>query len=120
MEFVPQAYLCRFWMSIALEGVGLQISGQKNVIIRNMKIGKVLAAYGDAIRILESVNVWVDHCDLYGDRSVGKDTYDGLVDLSHGADWVTISHTYFHDHVRSTPLTPTWRVFPESFLGIEH
>lgn len=64
-----------------------------------MKIGKVDADYGDAIRLYMATNVWVDHCDLYGDRSVGKDTYDGLVDLSHAADWVTVSHTYFHDHV---------------------
>jgi pectate lyase len=32
---------------------------------------------------------------------VGKDTYDGLVDLSHAADFVTISNTYFHNHVSS-------------------
>lgn len=70
-----------------------------------MKIGKVDADYGDAIRLYMATNVWVDHCDLYGDRDVGKDTYDGLVDLSHAADWVTISHTYFHDHVSCLALS---------------
>lgn len=65
-----------------------------------MKIGKVLAEYGDATTIQLSTNVWVDHCDYYGDETVGKDTYDGLVDLSHAADFVTISNTYFHNHVR--------------------
>lgn len=74
-----------------------------NVIIRNMKIGKVPADYGDAIRLYMSTNVWVDHCDLYGDLSAGKDTYDGLVDLSHAADFVTISHSYLHDHVGQPP-----------------
>lgn len=64
-----------------------------------MKIGKVENKYGDGITIQLSTNVWVDHCDVYGDRNVGKDFYDGLVDLSHAADFVTISHTYFHDHV---------------------
>lgn len=73
-----------------------------NIIIRNLKLGKVLAEYGDGIRLYLATNVWVDHCDLYGDPDVGKDTYDGLVDLSHAADFVTISHTYFHDHVRIT------------------
>lgn len=58
--------------------------------------------YGDAITINESSNVWVDHCDLSGDETVGKDTYDGLVDLSHAADFVTISHTYFHNHVSAS------------------
>lgn len=68
-----------------------------------MKIAKVLADYGDAVTIQLSTNVWVDHCDLSGDETVGKDTYDGLVDLSHAADFVTISNTYFHNHV-SPPL----------------
>lgn len=86
-------------LALALEGVGLEVREVSNVIIRNMKIGKVDADYGDAIRLYMATNVWVDHCDLYGDRDVGKDTYDGLVDLSHAADWVTVSHTYFHDHV---------------------
>jgi pectate lyase len=55
-----------------LAGVGLTILGQKNVIVRNMKISKVLAAYGDAVTIQLSTNVWVDHCDLSGDETVGK------------------------------------------------
>ncbi|KAH7083863.1 pectate lyase-like protein [Paraphoma chrysanthemicola] len=86
----------------SLTGIGLTILGQKNVIIRNLKISKVLAAYGDAVTIQLSTNVWVDHLDLSGDETVGKDTYDGLVDLSHAADFVTISHTYFHNHSKGT------------------
>ncbi|KAJ4363257.1 hypothetical protein N0V95_001160 [Ascochyta clinopodiicola] len=86
----------------SLTGIGLTILGQKNVIVRNLKISKVLAAYGDAITINLSTNVWVDHCDLSGDEKVGKDTYDGLVDLSHAADFVTISHTYLHNHSKGT------------------
>jgi pectate lyase len=70
-----------------------------------MKISKVLAAYGDGVTIQLSTNVWVDHCDFSGDETVGKDTYDGLVDLSHAADFVTISNNYFHNHV-STFLLP--------------
>ncbi|TDZ67875.1 Pectate lyase plyB [Colletotrichum trifolii] len=87
----------------SLEGIGLTILGQKNVIVRNMKIGKVEAAYGDAITIQLSKNVWVDHCELYATREgVDKDFYDGLVDLSHAADWVTISNVYFHDHSKGS------------------
>lgn len=72
-----------------------------------MKIAKVLADYGDAVTIQLSTNVWVDHCDLSGDETVGKDTYDGLVDLSHAADFVTISNTYFHNHVSSSSFADT-------------
>ncbi|KAF2026895.1 pectate lyase-like protein [Setomelanomma holmii] len=86
----------------SLTGVCLTILGQKNVIVRNMKIAKVLAAYGDAVTIQLSTNIWVDHCDLSGEETAGKDTYDGLVDLSHAAHFVTISHTYFHNHSKGT------------------
>ncbi|KAI0444210.1 hypothetical protein F4803DRAFT_274782 [Xylaria telfairii] len=27
---------------------------------------------------------------------------DGLIDVSHGADWITISNTYFHDHWKAS------------------
>lgn len=86
----------------SLEGVGFTILGQRNVIVRNLKISKVEADYGDAITIQLSKNVWVDHCDLSATRDGNKDFYDGLVDLSHAADWVTVSHTYFHDHSKGT------------------
>ncbi|KAH0430415.1 hypothetical protein CcaCcLH18_07795 [Colletotrichum camelliae] len=82
----------------SLTGVGLYIRQVKNVIVRNMKIGGVKATNGDAIGIDESTNVWVDHCDLSGDLSGGKDDLDGLLDVSHGADWITVSNVYFHDH----------------------
>ncbi|POS70336.1 pectate lyase 2 [Diaporthe helianthi] len=86
----------------SLTGIGLTINGQKNVIVRNMKISRVPAAYGDGVTIQLSTNVWVDHCDFSGDDTAGKDTYDGLVDLSHAADFVTISNTYFHNHSKGT------------------
>ncbi|KAK1525690.1 pectate lyase B [Colletotrichum costaricense] len=82
----------------SLNNVGLYVRQVKNVIIRNLKIGGVKASNGDAIGIDESTNVWVDHCDLSGDLSGGKDDLDGLLDISHGADWITVSNVYFHDH----------------------
>ncbi|KAH8670848.1 pectin lyase fold/virulence factor [Xylariales sp. PMI_506] len=82
----------------SLEGVGFYVKGSSNVILRNLKISKVLAENGDAIGIQASNNVWVDHCDLSSDMDHDKDYYDGLVDISHAAEWVTISNTHFHDH----------------------
>ncbi|KAJ2974664.1 hypothetical protein NUW58_g8583 [Xylaria curta] len=35
-----------------------------------------------------------------------KDTYDGLLDVTHGSDLVTISWNKFHDHVSSSLLAP--------------
>ncbi|GAP86855.1 putative pectate lyase [Rosellinia necatrix] len=82
----------------SLTGIGLSINKQSNVIVRNMKIAKVLADNGDAITIQASKNVWVDHCDVSSDQDHDKDYYDGLIDVTHGSDWVTISNTYIHDH----------------------
>lgn len=100
----------------ALTGVGLTINGQSNVIVRNLKISKVLADNGDAITIQASKNVWVDHVDLSSDLDHDKDYYDGLVDVTHASEWVTISNSYIHDHVsiymlllsnRNTPFVDT-------------
>ncbi|KAI8955366.1 polysaccharide lyase family 1 protein [Xylaria longipes] len=86
----------------SLTGIGLSINKQSNVIVRNMKISKVLADYGDAITIQASKNVWVDHVDVSSDMDHDKDYYDGLIDVTHGSDWVTISNSYIHDHWKAS------------------
>lgn len=86
----------------SLTGVGLRVKKASNVIIRNMKIAKVLADAGDAISIQASTNVWVDHCDLSSDMDHDKDYYDGLCDVTHASNYVTISNTYFHDHWKAS------------------
>lgn len=90
-----------------LEGVGLHITAAKNVIVRNLKISKVKEAYGDAINVRDSRNVWIDHVDVSSDLDNGKDYYDGLIDINHGSDWITVSNSFLHDHVgrlRPSPL----------------
>jgi pectate lyase len=80
----------------------LLVKGSHNVIIRNLKISKVRASEGDAITIQASKNVWIDHCDLSSDRDNGKDYYDGLLDIVHGSDFVTVSYVHFHDHFKAS------------------
>lgn len=80
----------------------MTIKDQTNVIVRNLKISKVLADYGDAITIQASKNVWVDHVDVSSDLNNGKDYYDGLIDVTHASDWVTISNSYIHDHYKAS------------------
>ena len=60
-------------LSTALNGIGLRVLEESNVIIRNVKISKVLADVGDAIGIQEASNVWVDHVDLSSDLDHDKD-----------------------------------------------
>ncbi|KAI0403473.1 pectate lyase a [Xylaria palmicola] len=82
----------------SLTGIGLTILGRSNVIIRNIKSAKVLAQYGDVVTVQKSSNVWVDSCDFSADLDHDKDYYDGLLDIVHASEWVTVSNTYFHDH----------------------
>ncbi|KAK4125624.1 polysaccharide lyase family 1 protein [Parathielavia appendiculata] len=84
------------------KGVGLHFRRQKNLIVRNIVSSFVEADQGDALKIEESTNVWVDHCEFYSALVSDKDFYDGLVDSSHGSDFVTISHTFFHDHWKAS------------------
>jgi pectate lyase len=58
----------------------------------------------DAIGISNANHIWVDHCDLSSDRDHGSDYYDGLVDITHGSENITVSWTRFHDHFRSSQI----------------
>lgn len=82
--------------SVKLSGFTLTVKNKNNVIIRNIAVSKVVG--GDAIAIQVAQNVWIDHVDLSSDRDHDKDYYDGLLDITHAGDFVTISNSYFHDH----------------------
>ncbi|KAL2132419.1 hypothetical protein VTI74DRAFT_3817 [Chaetomium olivicolor] len=84
------------------KGVGLHFRRQSNLILRNIVSSFVEADNGDGLKIEESTNVWVDHCEFHSALVDDKDFYDGLVDSSHGSDFITISHTYFHDHWKAS------------------
>lgn len=85
-----------------LTGAGLDLSYADNVILRNLKISKAAAGEGDAITILASHHIWIDHCDLSSDKNDTTSGYDGLVDITHGSAFVTVSWTLFHDHKDSS------------------
>jgi len=88
----------------ALKGISLNITNVSNVIVRNLSISFVLAASttGDAIHIegTSTNHVWIDHNNLFSDLNHGKDFYDGLLDITHGADFITVSWNRFHDHFK--------------------
>ncbi|QUQ64280.1 pectate lyase family protein [Kutzneria sp. CA-103260] len=80
-------------------GGGLELDGVHNVILQDLRISKAVGT--DAITIIRGANhVWVDHDDLSSDLSHGKDYYDGLVDITHAADYITLSWNHFHDHYK--------------------
>jgi pectate lyase len=86
-----------------LDGFSLDLTGARNVIVRNLKIHHVLATSGngDAVHVQNAQNVWIDHCELYSDDPAvqsDKDLYDGLLDVTQDSAFVTVSWCYLHDH----------------------
>jgi len=84
------------------DGNGLLVKEKSNVIIRNIFVKEVLAEYGDAIGVQYSTNVWIDHVDVSSNRDHDKDYYDGLIDITHASDYITVSNSYIHDHWKAS------------------
>jgi len=83
-------------------GCGFNLRDASNIIIRNLKISNVRAGNGngDAIHLDNSTRVWIDHNDLSSNTTSGTDYYDGLLDITHGSDYVTVSWNILHDHIK--------------------
>jgi pectate lyase len=91
-----------------LLGVGLQVGWNSefgqigNVIIRNITFEKALAPIDGVMVSYGGHNVWIDHCNFFSDRLHGVDFYDGLLDINHGADFITVSWSRFYDHYKTS------------------
>jgi len=78
-----------------ISGGGLNLSGVKNVIIRNLVFKN---ADDDSINVqTNTTNVWIDHNDL-------SNGYDGLIDIKRGSDFITVSWNRLHNHDKSMLL----------------
>ncbi|MER5181262.1 twin-arginine translocation signal domain-containing protein [Streptomyces sp. NPDC002896] len=87
--------------SSGFTGGGLRIIEATNVIVRNLNISKPLAP-ADGITVQESTRVWIDHNAFSADRDHDKDYYDGLLDINHASDYVTVSWNTFRDHFKGS------------------
>ncbi|KAF1810050.1 pectin lyase-like protein [Eremomyces bilateralis CBS 781.70] len=77
---------------------GLRLKSANNVILRNLKM-KTPPEKKDIIALDKSSKVWIDHCDISSQGISGdKDKYDGLLDITHASDQVTVSWTKFSNH----------------------
>ncbi|WP_217571372.1 polysaccharide lyase family 1 protein [Streptomyces sp. GbtcB7] len=82
-------------------GGGLRLKKVTNVVVRNLNISKPLKP-ADGITVQASTKVWIDHNAFSSDRDHGKDYYDGLLDINHGSDHVTVSWNTFKDHYKGS------------------
>ena len=80
---------------------GFFVKKASNVIIRNLRISYAQAPV-DLIQIQKSDHVWVDHNELFNDTTHDKDYYDGLLDINHGSDLITVSWNRLHDHFKGS------------------
>ncbi|WP_033278371.1 pectate lyase family protein [Streptomyces sp. NRRL F-525] len=82
-------------------GGGLRLKNVTNVVVRNLNISKSVAP-ADGITVQASTKVWIDHNAFSSDLDHGKDYYDGLVDISHASDYVTVSWNTFKNHYKGS------------------
>lgn len=62
-----------------------------SVVYPGGKVTPVHETDGDAIRLITAVKVWIDHNTLYKAQ-------DGLVDVTHESNMITISNNLFKEH----------------------
>nr|WTA69236.1 cellulose binding domain-containing protein [Micromonospora sp. NBC_00855] len=78
-----------------IAGCGLNVSGDRNVIIRNLTFR---SWNDDAINVQESAtNIWIDHNSF-------SNGYDGAVDIKRGSDFVTVSWNRVSSHDKTMLL----------------
>ncbi|MFI7500837.1 polysaccharide lyase family 1 protein [Streptomyces sp. NPDC049687] len=87
--------------SSGFTGGGLRLKKVTNVVIRNLNISRPLKP-ADGIEIQASTKVWIDHNSFSADRDHDKDYYDGLLDINHASDHVTVSWNTFKDHFKGS------------------
>jgi pectate lyase len=116
-----------------LLGLTLRVSNADNVIIRNLRFedsydcfpqwdpadgdtGNWNSEY-DNLVLAGATHVWVDRCEFSDGGNTSQPAYfgrkyevhDGLLDVVNGADLVTLSYNYFHDHDKSLLIGNTDR-----------
>ncbi|MGW4231646.1 pectate lyase family protein [Streptomyces sp. NPDC004980] len=87
--------------SSGFTGGGLRLKSETNIVIRNLNISKPLAP-SDGITVQNSTKVWIDHNSFFADRDHDKDYYDGLLDITHASDNVTVSWNTFKNHFKGS------------------
>lgn len=83
-------------------------SSSSNIIIRNMTLGLLAGGSDSDALSIEGMSdgvptkIWIDHNELFSSMvdcaGAGDTAFDGLIDAKKGADDITVSYNYIHDH----------------------
>jgi pectate lyase len=71
-----------------------------NVIIQNLNIRGVPG--GDAIQIENATHIWIDHNTMSSTIESDVDFYDGMVDITHAGDYITVSWNILRNHWKNS------------------
>jgi pectate lyase len=71
-----------------------------NVIIQNLNIRGVPG--NDAIQVESASHVWIDHNTMSSTIEDDVDFYDGMMDFTHAADYITVSWNVIRDHWKTS------------------
>ena len=71
-----------------------------NVIIQNLNIRGVRGT--DAIQIENATHIWIDHNTLSSTIEDNPDFYDGMLDITHAADYITVSWNVIRNHWKTS------------------
>ncbi|GFJ93994.1 pectate lyase family protein [Phytohabitans rumicis] len=71
-----------------------------NVIIQNLNIRGVPGT--DAIQIENATHIWIDHNTLSSTIEADVDFYDGMIDITHAGDYITVSWNVIRDHWKTS------------------
>jgi pectate lyase len=71
-----------------------------NVIIQNMNIRGVPGT--DAIQIENATHIWIDHNTMSSTIEDDVDFYDGMIDITHAGDYITISWNIVRNHWKNS------------------
>jgi pectate lyase len=71
-----------------------------NVIIQNMNIRGVPG--NDAIQVENATHIWIDHNTMSSTIEDDPDFYDGMMDFTHAADYITVSWNVIRNHWKTS------------------
>lgn len=102
VEFTANKTIRGVGANSGISGTTLSIEDMQpaNVIIQNMNIRGVPGR--DAIGIESATHVWIDHNTLSSTIENHPDFYDGMIDITRGSDYITVSWNVIRDHWKTS------------------